>query len=979
MPAVSDPSLLLLFGFDESLPTATRANVGALGSAQDLSPVQSTGTDGIPAISDGNGGRALDVFLTRTGYTSASRALRGAQATGAAHAARCSLPTSTAGTDFAFGCRFQFGAGNTGGGGIETEQVWGLSSIATCLSHWGIGLLPNDASAATAAKIRLHLGGTVETVDATGYTTTGSPPTFYILPNEWYRVVVRAYWSGTGVRAKVYVVRESTGTIYTLDRSSDFSAFSQLATLEAATDVAVHASFLPVSGFHALYAGLIDEAWLYDAPLSDTEATSLVTGGFSIPWTAPSYRVAEHAVHVAVTNEGQDFPRTRPLAVGALAARFPPDRHVRRARVRVESWRPGRPWLLRCVEGIFDTQGPFSSKAGNRFRLDDPNMGLHRNGGELPAGAWEDVRNVETTVRGPRSRRGFRIRRNVATDQGDNNANAFAFFRNNADTLYGVFKVGSKLYEETGAGAAALDTGWNSQQLPVFLFLDNRLVILSGSRRRTWRGQTGVISSLGISAPGSIGAAAASGGTLNGSFYYAATFYDPTTGDESAPVVSAVVSPSTQKVTLTLPSSSGDTRFTQYRIYRTTNGGSPPNLFLIKTVTIAASVDDTGEVDGTQLVGQVTDSSGTFLAYITGALPDSFSFGCVHMERIFYSGGATYPERIYATEANEVQRFYPSHYLVCEAPVRALASWGHRLVAFTDSTVEIFESDWVRDADGNRNVQRTVLSRTVGAVGPAAVRVIEGSLFWLDRRAFWTMRGTEPVPLSGPIRDLFPYINHGISRRAVVSFNHLRRQVWCSIAHATLQPDSSRFQTILVADLDALQAGVEKWTVYEQEATFHGAFDDDLNGLQFGMIDGLGVFKQAETYEGDGAQGNEAFTTEDAGGESGNVGIASISGSVITVHGSPGWSAGALRGMSVVLRDRSTGRLYWHLLSNNGTGTLTVVGTPDAALAQRDGWAVGGIVSYVQFAEQALATPNEKVIRQVHLEFAALTRQDLYL
>lgn len=991
MPASSDPALLLLYGLDESLPTAGRANSGYLGSAQDLTVYQSTGSDGILAVSDGNGGRAAWFDVTYpspySSMASATRALRGAAGTGSTHAAKPTLPLAAATDDFAIGARFKWVAGETdGSGATEGQFIFGLAGRTSSTLLWMLAIIPNtNANPATGARLRVYFGdnGNID-VGGGSWTETGSPPTQHILPDEWYRVVVRVYWNGASAfLVKVYLVRESTGAIYTFTYNAAAFSTNYASAALAATDVNVSVGYDGGGGSNPVpIYGYVDECWLYDAPLSDSDATSLVTGGFSVPWTAPSYRRADHVVYAAVTNEGSAFPQTRALPTGCLAARFPPDRAVQRARVRVEGWRPGRPWLLRSVEGVFDTVGPYSSKAGNRFRLDDPNRGLYRAGGELPAGAWEDARDVRSTDLGPRRRAGFRVRRNVATDQGDTSANGFFFFRSNADVLYGLYKVGSKLYEEQGSAAAALDSGWNSQQQPVFAYLDGRAIILTAARRKTWRGTTGSVESLGISAPSSLSAAAGSGGTLNGTYYYAYTEYDPTTGDESAPkVLASPVSPSTQKVTLTLDAVNSDTRFSKRRIYRTTNGGSPPNLFLIDTVTSATSYNDTGAADGTQAVGQVTDTSDTLLGYITGELPDSFSMACVHMERVFYAGGSTYPERVYATEANEVQRFYTGAYLVCEGPVRALVSWGHRLVAFTDTTVEIFESDWVRDADGNRSIQRTVVSRRVGCVGPNAVVSLgpTDALFWQSRNGFYTMRSTIPEPVSEPIADLFPYVNHGISRRSVVSYNHVRQQIWCSIAHATLQDDSDRFQTVLVLDLEALAKGVQKWTVYRLEAAFHGAFDDDRNGQQFGIIDHLGCFKQGESFEGDGAEGNESYTTEDDGGSSGSVGIQSIAGSVVTVYGTPGWTAGALRGMAVVFRDRSTGLLYWHPISTNTTTALTVVGTPNAALAARDGWYIGGIPAYVQFAEQGLATPNAKVVRQVHLEFADLTNQDLYL
>jgi hypothetical protein len=146
------------------------------------------------------------------------------------------------------------------------------------------------------------------------------------------------------------------------------------------------------------------------------------------------------------------------------------------------------------------------------------------------------------------------------------------------------------------------------------------------------------------------------------------------------------------------------------------------------------------------------------------------------------------------------------------------------------------------------------------------------------------------------------------------------------------------------------------------------------------LIDHLGVFKQLESYEGDGVQGDESFTTEDEGTDSAlvNLGISTIVGNVVTVFGTPGWTAGALRGMAVVFRDRSTGIKTQHLLSTNGTGTLTVVGTPSSALAARDGWYLGAIDAIARYAETDLESPNDKIIQQINVELADLTG-DLYL
>lgn len=968
MPVSTDPNFILLYGLDESGATAARVNAGGLGTAQNLSVVQSSGTDGIPSVNDGLGGKAVDIFVTRTGYTSALRCLRGAQATGSAHTAKPALPISAASDDFAFGVRLHWGAAFVAGGANPTKPIFSLASVAGAVFGWGIGLDVDDSAAPTSAKIRLLWAGISEVITGAGWTTSGSPPTWYILPNEWYRVAVRFFFNATGYQVKLYLYRESTGVVYTFTRTA-VSTTNYSSGWNVSTDCAVHVSYQDVSSWRALRQGYVDTCWLYDAPLSDSDATDMVQDGLTVPWVPPSWRRAGHKVHVSMTREGASFPKPRPLPEGTLSCRYEPNIGCERVRALFEGWHPGRPWALRDYTLIFDTVGPFSSRKSQEAGFRTPRFGMIRRPGNLPIGTPELIRDMSPYPEGPRRRRGFKIRNAVSTES-DLGSNWFAYWRTYNDQLHGLFKVGSVLYADQAGVATSIDTGWSTSRIPTSAFLDNRLIILTPGRQKTSRGSVSAVESFGAPTIPSCTAAVVAGGSLTGAYQYAATEYDPTTGDEGLAVISSVVNPAAQSVTVTLGATSSDARFTQRRIYRSTNGGTSPNLFLVTTIATATSYTDTGLADGTDPLDSVVDEDGIFLGWITGTPPDTFSMVVSHMETAFYAGEGTHPERIYPSEPNDPMRWYAGGYLVCEGPVRALASYGHRLVAFTDSTVEIFESDWIR-SNGETQVQHTVLSRRVGCLGSHAVVNAEGVPFWMDRRGIWTFGGQgTPEQVSGDIEDLFPFINHGISYRVVGSYNHIRRIVGFTVpmASTVFQADNTRFDTWLVAHLER----PKEWGTWLLEASFHNQFDDDNNGLQFGLVDHLGVFKQMESYEGDGAQGNETFTTEDDGGDTGSVGIESIAGSVVDVFGTPGWTVNALRGMTVILRDRSTGTLYWHMIASNTAGTFTVVGTPNAALAARDGYYIGGMDARIHFAESDLASPNNKIIRKAKMAFGDL-------
>ena len=996
------PNLKLLYGMDESGALSTRANAGEAGSDLDLAPWNLSTTDGVPAVSDGLAGKAADlVYNPGDPWTAELRGLWGPRAYIDAQPWMpdiASIFDGTVGQGVTMGFRIKGGFTQTAASpyicpvmGWATHNDLDYRRLFLDVRH-DSGAAPTGAN--VIVRVPRSSGTTIFANTATQY-GDALPGTVYnyLQPDEWYRCIVRIATAanGTHVHSDLWVYRESTGDLYkmyeTVDKDIATYWIDWQATFGDGVDIAftVGGPKDSASG-HFVVDGPVDEVYFYDRVISDDEAARIAVGGISIPWDEPSYRHADHVVYASVAGDLQDFPQARPLPTGGLVCRFPPDVRCQRARFRYEGWRPGRPWCIRDVQGLFDTAGPFNARRAYPFSLKDPNVGLYRTPGELPSGAWEDVRNVEATEVGPRRRRGFSIIRDVDSAY-ETAANAFYSFRNFADALHVVYKVGTSLYAETGAGAVEIDTAWGLPELPVFLFLDDRAIILSQSKRVSWRGNTDGVDSFGANAPLLLSAAAGVGGSLDGAYYYAATLYDSQTGDETAPIVLvSAVNPSTEKVTLTMRgggySGFEDARFDYYRIYRTNDGGSAPNLFYIDSVAVGSGVsvtyDDTGEPDGTLLVGQVQDPDGNLLGYLTMTLPDDFAIGCVHMERAFYSGGDTYPERIYVTEANEPLTFYDAYYLVADGgPIRALVSWQHRLVAYTDTTVELFESDWVRDASGDVNVQRTVTSRSVGALGPHAVINLKGQLKWMDRRGLWE-NPARPVQIGDPqIQDLIPYVNHGISSKVVAGFNHVRRQAWWSVPQAVLQEDNTRFQTVYVQHLDK----PDRWSLYELEASFHGKFDHDLKGLVYGVMDHLGVMKWMETYEGDGAEGDESWTTEDEGTDdygTSPAGIASISARTVTAYGSPGWTTDALRGMGVVLRDRSSGVLHYYTIRSNTADTFTGERDIHTDLAAGDGYYVGGIRAYVDFAAQQFGSPNQKTIRQVQTQFMALTG-DRYL
>jgi len=992
MTIALSPNMKLLYGLDESQALATRINAAAANVTGDyhLTPGNASGTEGLPVVTDDRGGKAVNCDQSPGApWTSTRRWLYDTAVVGgsamthkANGVAQDPGDWTTAGEGWVVGCRFNWLTLETGGGlGSDTHHLFGLTRDTGAIC--GIQLRPDtNTSPATGGELYIRVGRDNYIVNAASSTWGNDPGNdVYIDDSGWFRVIARIYYNGADIEVSVWIIRESDGVIFDAVKTSNISVASadwQTPETDGTSEYRWAVGCWYSETDHTSHPGHIDECWYYGmGDLTDEEIETIIVDGINIPWTEPDYHREDHIIRSAVTKEDASYPKTRVLPTGATVCRHPVDVLCQEIRCRLENWHAGQPWALRALDYTFDPAGPYGSQRARRGERPDLSVGVWRTPGAKPYGACEDSRNVEFTRHGPRRRRGFKIRLDPDPGVTATGFNAFFSFRDYADELHRCFKVGTELYRDTGTAAADLDTGWGANESPVGFTLDGRLVLLSPSRQRIWNGDT-TIGSLGVAAPGSLAVAAGAGGTLNGDYYYAATFYDPSSGDESGPVVSAQVSPSTQKVTLTLPASAPETRYTQYRIYRTTNGGTAPNFLLVATITLASSYDDTGLADGTQTIPQVTASDGTFLAYITGALPDTFAIGISHRERAIYAKGATNPERIYIAEPNEPQRFYAAQWIAADGPVRALASWQGRVLVFTDNTVEIVESDFVRDANGALNITRTVITRSVGALGHNSVITFQGRVFWLDRRGFFTMQGTEAVPISDRVDDLVPYLNMNMGDRFVGGWNHMTRTLWWTVACTDFQTDSTRLQTQFVMPVD--EPG--KWYFHGIEAAWVGQFDDDLNGQRFGCMDHLGIFKELESYEGDGQEGDEAGTYEDDGTDdfgSTPAGITSLSGNTIAVEGSPGWTTDEHRGKGVTLRDRSTGLITYHTIRSNTSGGFTVETEPSAALAAGDGYYIGAFPSWIQLAAHDFGSANRKIVRQVQYTFADLTKEDLFL
>lgn len=1009
MPLITDPKFTFLYGMDENGALAVRKNTAAGKAANsDLDTVFDSGSGaGVPTVPDGRGGRAADFGYYATASSEHRGLVHGENGVGFgsipgipdvatifADPAGSGDPTA----GLSWGARFRIDSLSSPGNRMFLWSFAGWDAAGSAvfvklgcnLTISGSEAMPYFTAPGTSTSNHNQLS--IFTRD-TNYDDPGeSTPGYVLVEGEWYRIICTVVNTNelsattTNVTVHVWIYRESNGAIYHYTKEDPRTYWDEFGTVGVDTFGLVFGAPITTSSSGGFpLEGPLNNFWLYEGYLDETDAPRFLVSGITIPFEAPSLRYADHDVYAATTDEAHGFPKTRKLPTGATVARYPSDRYCQRARQRFEAWRAGRPWALTSLHFIFDSIGPFASKHGNRYQVQDLRAGLWRSPGDKPSGALQDVLNVVYTEQGYRSRRGFTIRRDVS-EESESAVNSLFTWRAYDDQLFWAYKVGTKLYKENGSTSPTeLDTGWGHDDLMTGFTLDNRAVLLADGRRKVWNGEDSV-GDLSIAAPTSVTTGAIAG-SLSGTYYYAATWYDPTTGDESGPAItSASTSPSGQGVRVTINGTRPESRYTKCRVYRTGDGGSPPALFYLGEVDSGTgssrTYDDTAGADGTSLVDQVLDADGNLLGYITSATPATFTHGFVHKGRAFYLN-SDYPERIYWTEPGKMNRWYSGSWQAADGgPILAAVSWRGRVVLFTRTTVEILEGDFLRDADGNANVVHTTLSSTVGCLGKGAVLVYGSQLAWMDRLGVYTLHGDEAVPLTDRLSDLFPYVNLARKGQITCGWNHVRREVWFSLPMTT-QEDSSRNQTQLAFNPNE----PEKWTIHGLDACWVGPFDDDRNGLKFGAMDHLGILKELEDSHGDGTEADETYTTEDAGTDaygSTPAGIKSVSGRRVTVYDTGvGWTDDLLRGFGVVLRDRSTGALHYYTIVGNGTSGsdhyFDCERDVDTDLAAGDGWYLGGFPSFIELAESDLATENRKAIRQVQAGFADLTQTDLYL
>jgi hypothetical protein len=382
------------------------------------------------------------------------------------------------------------------------------------------------------------------------------------------------------------------------------------------------------------------------------------------------------------------------------------------------------------------------------------------------------------------------------------------------------------------------------------------------------------------------------------------------------------------------------------------SGGAAPQFYLTAVQALAASYTDSGDADGVIAIDHVNG------VYTTNEPQENFAFSVEHAGRMFFAGGAN-GDRVYRSEASTWSQFQPDAYTAHSGTVRAIASRGPQLVVWTDRAVEVVESDWIRDANGAAFATQTVISNVVGAPSHGAVIDASDEIYWLDQRGVYTLRGDKVQLLSPLIQGWLRGINWGKKKLIKGAWNHTERQVMWTLAHAE-QDYNNYLNTQLVLQMDRNQ-----FSLYDMNAAWVGQYDDDLDGMKFGVMDEFGMWKEFGTFESDGV--------ETVGAEHSGTITAYVNNDL--TDDTQAWTVNQFQGYGLVLVD-ANGDTAARMIVSNTADTLRLNNAVPTNLIAGDAYYIGGINAWFELAEAHMGSSNRKISRSLHTELSDLTRND---
>jgi hypothetical protein len=270
-------------------------------------------------------------------------------------------------------------------------------------------------------------------------------------------------------------------------------------------------------------------------------------------------------------------------------------------------------------------------------------------------------------------------------------------------------------------------------------------IFIAGGTPARWDG-SGNILRVGIPAPTSAPTLGSSLTGITGTFTYAITFYNSTTGQESDLSATAEITVSNKQVDLSgIPTTGAVTGVDKVRIYRTISNGSVFRLLTTINYGTSTATDTTADAD----LGAVHGTEGASGEY---GLPPTNSYIVAAFKNHLWWVDAANPYRVYRSKpyiGNDVDLdYYPEDsYSEVDDPITGFLVTPNRLIVFHPRKIGYFTGT----AEANFTYNRAYDG--VGCLFSTSPATANGVSVWMSEQGIMEDRGDGPRYISRPIQS----------------------------------------------------------------------------------------------------------------------------------------------------------------------------------------------------------------------------------
>lgn len=676
----------------------------------------------------------------------------------------------------------------------------------------------------------------------------------------------------------------------------------------------------------------------------------------------------------------------------------------------ISSPRAGAPVAIEFIIGQGTQFDPYGGSPQDPFVIQAPRSG-YRSGEVNNQFLLRRSTDFSLDSSVVRTRPGYRIQRTrpsgtdatyserIPVDSADGTLRTLLFFQDN------FYSDAATPVAVTGHGHAVVTYPYTSttQPIPQWVHMKGRTIWVNGVdadyRCLIYSAVDGALKAKTVlTDPGNPTLTDATGGTVTATTWYGRVRWkDSDTGTESGPnsrtgsAGSVAISNGSIKVDV----SSIPARATHWQFQMATTD-TPASYEIAYTVKDAASggntiSDSTGWVPKANTTGyiQANASSGDRFEYrsVSGvavyrhANPPTKAAHVAHYKgRAVYAGyqdtwlvisESDNPEHFYNDNSSPHEGFntFRGEDLVdaVVSPCTALAATEAEILFFMQSGVVVYEGSFVLDVATDstaqvrgRDARAFVIAQdSIGSISPA-VQVVDHEAYFVSAAGPAVFSGGRVLVLDrDAIVEDWKCRNPVYGGRSVIGYDPDRGQVHFS--YVTADTFSTGFPDRTLVWNVHKRLWASPWNLHATSWTLHRLQDagsSNLRGTRLLFGGPYGNINEFGYGWGDGVDGSSTDCVD--------TNSSSDTGTTVTVTGA-GWTADEFIGCSLVLTDRTTGRMYYRTIKDNTTDTITWEGS---ITDSGGGWQIniGGIPS--QFHTVNSTPGREFILTRVQVQLS---------